>query len=103
MSIQAVDLGLLWIGAAGSVASLAVYGLSARWWRNQLGRFLVVYMAVVVLVYAKSVIGIVAGGELKATPVNLAVNGLVAGLMVYQTWTYAHLIVKARRKRRTRP
>lgn len=100
MTLQALDLGLLWIAVVAAVAFPVRYWIGAVWWRNPLGWLLMSLAAIIILTYTKGVVTVLSGMPLKATPTNVVINGVVAAWLVAADFVIDHLIRKGNRERR---
>lgn len=87
------------LGFCGAWAALWIYGVSAKWWRNQIGRFLMTQAGVISAVYFEGILRTVFHIRLPGW-LPLVTNAAVAALMVYHAWVFAYLIYNNRSRDR---
>ena len=98
--MNTVNAVLVVIGAAAAVAFVLVYGLSAAWWRNPIGRYLILQGVVIALVYVPAVIRLVTSHWVPARPVtvtSLIVNIIAAVVETTGAASFAIVIRQGRR------
>ncbi|MFH8805247.1 hypothetical protein ACH4F6_37855 [Streptomyces sp. NPDC017936] len=92
---EAVNLWGSILALAGSLAFVAVYSLLARWWRDAVGRLLVIKALAVAAFMAISISVTLLRGDIEALR---TVRGILAGLfgtlMLYQAWLVGHMQTK---------
>lgn len=87
---------------SGSLAFVLVYSLFAPWWRNRIGRLLVMKATFISGFMVVSILGYVTDPETgRRVSVLLLVRGALAGaygaLMAYQAWFVSHAQLKGSR------
>lgn len=100
MTLRALDLGLLWVAFVAAVALPVRYWIGAVWWRNPLGWVLMSLSAIIILLYSKSLVNVLAGVPLRASPGNVVTNGIVTAWIVAADLVVDHIIRKDKRERR---
>lgn len=87
------------IALAGCLAFVAVYTLLARWWRDRVGRLLVIKALSVAAFMAISICVTLLRGDAEMLRV---VRGILAALfgvlMLYQAWLVGHTQIKGARR-----
>lgn len=99
MMLVLVNDALVWLGAVGSLVALAAY-LTQRWYGNAPGRIMVLVLLAAFFLYAKSVVALIDGTKLSETAFSLAINAVVAAIMVYAAVSFVSLIRVRYLKRR---
>lgn len=66
-----VQDGFALLGALAAVAFVLLYALRAAWWRNPVGRFLIVQGTVIGLLYVSSVIRLARNGWIPIVPASV--------------------------------
>lgn len=78
---------------------LVTYAFTAKWWRNPIGRLVMIQSIAFSLVLAKSAISLALGASLNPTVTNVSINLAVGALFVYQLLTYLHVLRVSRNAR----
>jgi hypothetical protein len=98
MTIAGLDLALVWIAVVAALVFPIRYWIGARWWRSSFGWLLMSLALILNLRYIPTIISLMTGVHLKATPPNVAINAVVAAWIVAADIIIDHLIRKEQRK-----